>query len=78
MGKNLKWKEFWDTFESTIYKNIDLENVDKFNYLRSQQWGQASEMLMSIELADDNYNTAIALLKERYGKKQVMIDLHYP
>ena len=33
---------------------------------------------MSIELANDNYNTAIALLKERYGKKQVMIDLHYP
>ena len=34
-------------------------------------------MLMGIEQTNDNYNTAIALLKERYGKKQVMIDLHY-
>ena len=34
-------------------------------------------MLMGIELTKDNYNTAIALLKERYGKKQVIIDLHY-
>ena len=34
-------------------------------------------MLMGIELTNDNYNTAIALLKERYGKKQVIIDLHY-
>ena len=40
-------------------------------------WGQASEMLMGIELTNDNYNTAVALLKERYGKQQVMIDSDY-
>ena len=50
--------------------------IYKFNYLRSQLRGQASEMLMGIELTNDNYNTAIALLKESYGKKQVMTDLH--
>ena len=33
---------------------------------------------MGIKLINDNYNTAIALLKKRYGKKQVMIDSHYP
>ena len=32
---------------------------------------------MGIELTNDNYNTAIALLKEHYGKKQVIIDSHY-
>ena len=51
--------------------------IYKFNYLRSQLRGQASEMLMGIELTNDNYSTAIALLKESYGKKQVMTDLHY-
>ena len=76
-GSILKWQEFWGTFESTIHKNNDLQNLDKFNYLRSQLRGQASEMLMGIELTNDNYNTAIALLKESYGKKQVMTDLHY-
>ena len=56
---------------------IRIHNVDKFNYLRSQLRGQASEMLMNIEPTSNNYNTAIALLKERYAKKQVMIDLYY-
>ena len=56
---------------------IRIHNVDKFNNLRSQLRGQASEMLMNIEPTSDNYNTAIALLKERYAKKQVMIDLYY-
>ena len=62
--------------QSTIHKNNDLQNVDKFNYLHSQLREQASEMLMGIVLTNDNYNTAIALLKERYGKKEVMIDSH--
>ena len=35
-GNILKWQEFWDTFESTIHKNNDLHNIDKFNYIRSQ------------------------------------------
>ena len=71
------WQEFWDTLESRIHKNKDVQNVDKFNYLRSQLRGQVSEMLMGIELTNDNYNTTIALLKELYGKKQIMIDLQY-
>ena len=76
-GNILIWQEFWDTFESKIPRNNDLQNVDKFNFLRSQMWGQASEMLMGIELTNDNYNNAVALLKERYGKQQVMIDSDY-
>ena len=76
-GNILMWQEFSDTFESTIYKNNDLQNVDKFNYLRSQLRGQVSEMLMGRELTNDNYNTAVALLKERYEKKQVIIDSYY-
>ena len=42
-------------------------------HVRSQLRGQTSEMLMGIKLTNDNYNTAISLLKERCGKKQVMI-----
>ena len=60
--------------ESTIHQNKDLQNIDKINYLRNQLRGQASEMLMCIKVTNDNYDTAKALLKERYGKKQVMID----
>ena len=76
-GNILKWQEFWDTFESTILKNNNLQNADKFYYPRSQLRRQASKMSMSLELTNDKCNTAIALLKERYQEKQAMIDLHY-
>ena len=29
----LTWQECWDTFESTIHKNNDLQNIDKLNDL---------------------------------------------
>ena len=32
-GNILKWQEFWDTLQSIIRKNNDLQNVGKFNYL---------------------------------------------
>ena len=32
---------------------------------------------MGIKVTNDNYGTAKTLLKERFGKKQVMIDSHY-
>ena len=76
-GNILKWTEFWDAFEATIHKNESLHEVDKFNYLKSQLQGQAIELLSGLELTKDNYEIAVNLLKERYGKKQIMIDAHY-
>ena len=53
-----KWQECWGTVKSTIHKSNDLQNVDKFNYLWSQLIGEASEMLVSIELTNNNCNIA--------------------
>ena len=76
-GDILKWTEFWDAFESTIHSNKSLHNVDKFNYLKGQLQEQASEVLSGLELTNENYNVAVEILKERYGRKQFMIDAHY-
>ena len=51
--------------------------MDKFNYLKSQLIGNASEVLSGFELTKGNYYVTVELLKERYGKKQVMINAHY-
>ena len=72
-----KWIEFWDTFEATIHNNKGLHAVDKFNYLNSQRYGNVSKVISGLELTKDNYYVAIDLLKERYGKKQVMVNAHY-
>ena len=76
-GNILKFQEFWDTFESTVHKNDILHKVDKFNYLKTQLTGSASELISGMELTNDNYDEAIQLLMDRYGRKQISIDAHY-
>ena len=55
------------------HSNKQLHDVDKFNYLKAQLKGTTSEVISRLELTQENYNIAINLLKERYGKKQIMI-----
>ena len=62
---------------STIHNNRGLQQVEKFNYLRSQLTVSASELLFGLELTNANYDTAIQLMKDRYGKRQIMVDAHY-
>ena len=76
-GSIFKWAEFWDAFESAIHSNKQLHDVEKFNYLKAQLKGIASEVISGLELTQENDNIAINLLKERYGKKQIMIKAHF-
>ena len=32
-GSALNWQNFWDVFDSSIYTNTDLNDIDKFPYL---------------------------------------------
>ena len=73
----LKWKEFWDTYESTIHTNASLQNVDKFKYLKCHLTGQASDLVAGIDITNVNYDIAINLLEERYNKGHVMHEVHY-
>ena len=34
-GQIINWQLFWDTFEATVYDNLSLQPVEKFNYLRA-------------------------------------------
>ena len=51
--------------------------LDKFNCLKAQLKGTASKVICGLELTQENYNIAINLLKESYGKKQIMIKTHF-
>ena len=75
-GNFLHWKEFWDSFEATINSNSSLQDVDKLNYLRAQLCCEAKDIISGLEITGTNKVT-VELLKERYGKKQLMINAHY-
>ena len=68
-GKLGEWREFWDSFESAIHLNDGLSNVDKFSYLRSLLLEPARLAIGGFALTSANYESAIEMLKKRYGKK---------
>lgn len=76
-GDRLKWNEFWDSFECTIHKNSRLSNIAKFSYLISKLSGEAARVVSGLALSNENYDIAVTCLKERFGNKQEVVDLHY-
>ena len=69
--------EFWDSFESAVHKNYKLSPIDKFNYLKGRLAGEARNAKAGLCLSNENYNIVFGILKERFGDRQEIIDLHY-
>ena len=75
-GYITKWCSFWDTFEAAILKNSKLATIDKFNYLNSLLEKSASEAIAGLVVTNANYEEAIAILKTRFGNKQMIVNKH--
>ena len=56
--------------------NKSLDDITKFNYLKGLLEEKASLVLQGLTLTSDNYQNAIAMLKERFGDPQVIITAH--
>ena len=76
-GNVLKWREFWDSFESAIDQRESLSDVDKLNYLRSKLEGQALTIVSGLGLSHDKYRVAVGLLKARYADPERIVEAHY-
>jgi len=76
-GNKMKWTEFWDAFESTIHNNKRLSGSEKLLYLMSKLDGEAKRAVKGFALSNMNYDLVIQILKERFGNKQEIINLHY-
>lgn len=73
-GDRMKWTEFRHTFETTIDLNNSLSGIDKLKYLDSKLTGEAKQAVSGIHLTIENYKVAKALLKERFGDQQAVIN----
>ena len=76
-GDKLRWSEFWDTFEATVDQNNNLSNIEKLSYLNSKLTGEAKQAVSGIYLSNENYEVTKALLKERFGSSQSVVNSHY-
>lgn len=75
-GDPSKWLSFWNQFQSAIHDNNLLNEIDKFNYLKSLLGGNALNSVSGFSLSKENYLQAISLLKERFGRSDVVINAH--
>ena len=75
-GNILVWQEFWAIFNSTIHQQ-SLSNVIKFSYLKSSLRDAAASAVSGISVTDGNYSIAIALLKEKFDRKEAIVEALY-
>ena len=75
-GDITKFCTFWEGFQSAVHNNPGLSCIDKFNYLKSILDGNAARAIQGLPLTEGNYEVAVKILQERFGKKQQIISAH--
>ncbi|XP_068757562.1 uncharacterized protein [Montipora capricornis] len=75
-GDLTNWMSFWDSFESAVHKNPSISKVDKFNYLNLLLEGTARRAVQGLTLTEANYDSAVEILRKRYGRPQQIISAH--
>ena len=75
-GDVKNWTAFWDSFKFAVHNNEDIPEVDKFNYLNSLLKGTAFQTIQGLTLTASNYDSAVAMLQERFGNPQQIISAH--
>ncbi|CAH0699559.1 unnamed protein product [Spodoptera exigua] len=75
-GSYCNWLEFRDTFTSLIHSNDEIDEVNKFHYLRASLEGPAAVIIKSIEFSSSNYSVAWSLLLDRFDNKRLLAQNH--
>ncbi|XP_053949452.1 uncharacterized protein LOC128857733 [Anastrepha ludens] len=75
-GAYIDWPNFFAMFSSVIDKDLELSKVEKLQHLRTSLQGAALETICSLEPVEENYDKAIALLKNRFDNKLLIFQAH--
>ncbi|XP_072936546.1 uncharacterized protein [Epargyreus clarus] len=75
-GSYHNYLEFRDSFVSLIHSNEDIDDINKFHYLRACLEGAAAVVIQSIEFSAGNYAVAWKLLCDRYDNKRLLVQNH--
>ncbi|GFQ70113.1 integrase catalytic domain-containing protein [Trichonephila clavata] len=67
---------FWARFKSAVDDNSNLNDVDKFSYLKSVVTSDAELAIRGLTLTPENYAKAVKILEDRFGRKELIVDYH--
>ncbi|XP_071041466.1 uncharacterized protein [Parasteatoda tepidariorum] len=71
-----QWQCFWVQFKSSIDDNNSLSLIDKHVFLRGYLEDEPRRLVDGISVSASTYETTKALLQNRYGDKNRMIQAH--
>ncbi|KAG1656930.1 hypothetical protein GQR58_023669 [Nymphon striatum] len=74
-GDILQFQSFLDQFNAAI-SSSNLNNIEKFTYLKSLVEGPAANCVAGLPLTANNFEIAFDLLKNRFGKRSAQIQAH--
>lgn len=75
-GDITEWLSYCTTFKTLVHNDKNLNNIQRFQYLRSTLTGSAIKQIQSLELTDENYKIALQILCDRYDNKRYICQAH--
>ena len=75
-GEYEEYQEFIDNFNASVHNSEDLEPVEKFTYLKAHLEGDAAALVKGYSTTNANYLEALKLLKDNFGRKDLIISSH--
>ncbi|GBO32569.1 hypothetical protein AVEN_45163-1 [Araneus ventricosus] len=75
-GDCSEWLNFYNSFEVAIHNNESLSKIENFAFLKSYLRGTALTAISGFSLTNENYDSSIELLKQRFGRKGLAINTH--
>ncbi|GBN51036.1 hypothetical protein AVEN_203211-1 [Araneus ventricosus] len=75
-GDPCSWLEFWNRFRNSIDNNIVLSKVDKVSNLKGLLGHAVANAINGFAHSDENYDQALNLLKQRFGREEIVINAH--
>ena len=75
-GDIVNFFSFWESFNTAVHENQNIPPILKFNYLKSYLDGQAAKAVEGLPMTEANYENAVLILQDRFGKKQKIISKH--
>ncbi|KAH6937315.1 hypothetical protein HPB50_026727 [Hyalomma asiaticum] len=76
-GDVCQWTSFWEQFSAAVHANSTLNTTDKFHYLRDYLVGEAAAAIAGLPTPEACYESAIQLLKERFGDESRIVQQHF-
>ncbi|XP_050544282.1 uncharacterized protein LOC126907214 [Daktulosphaira vitifoliae] len=75
-GDYSEWQSYYDMFSTAINENNNLNNMQKFFYLRPSLSGEAAKVIQCLPTTSDKYTIAWQTLKERYSNTKLLVQVH--